>query len=154
MRNWKRTLGIIVGVLVVLLVVIQFIPVDKTNPAVASEPDWDSPQTRELAKVACFDCHSNETEWPWYAKIAPSSWLLSHDVEEGRGILNFSEWGSGEQEELEEVAEVIDEGEMPPWYYSMMHSDAQLSDAEKENLIAGFLATFAQSGGAAESDDD
>ncbi len=81
-----------------VLLLIQLIPVDKSNPPVVSEPTWDSPQTRALAKDACFDCHSNETVWPWYAKIAPSSWLLAQDVDEGRSALNFSEWGQGEME--------------------------------------------------------
>jgi mono/diheme cytochrome c family protein len=143
LKQNARILGIIVGVLVVLFVVIQFIPVDKTNPATAQEPNWDSPHTRELAKAACFDCHSNETEWPWYAKIAPSSWLLSRDVKEGRSILNFSDWGGGGRE-LDEITEVINEGEMPPWYYKLMHSNAKLSDTEKQDLITGLMATFAQ----------
>jgi mono/diheme cytochrome c family protein len=144
-QNWKRTLGLLIGTAVVLFVLIQFIPVDKTNPAVAQEPNWDSPHTRDLAKAACFDCHSNETKWPWYANIAPSSWLLSRDVSEGRSTLNFSEWGSGGRE-LDEIAEVINEGEMPPWYYRLMHSDAKLSDSDKQDLITGLEATFAQSG--------
>lgn len=150
-QDWKRVLGILVGVVVVLFVLIQFIPVDKTNPATAQEPNWDSPHTRELAEAACFDCHSNETVWPWYAQIAPSSWLLSRDVEKGREHLNFSDWGSGEQE-VDEIAEVINEGEMPPWYYVMMHSDAKLSDDEKTELIAGLEATVGQVAGTGHDD--
>jgi len=72
-QNWKHLLGVLVG----LLVVIQFVPYGRahTNPPVAQEPIWDSPQTRELARRACFDCHSNETMWPWYSNIAPISWI-------------------------------------------------------------------------------
>ena len=124
---------------------------DVTNPAVAAEPAWDTPETRALAKRACFDCHSNETVWPWYAHVAPVSWLVQHDVDEGREHLNFSEWDR-EQEEAEEAAEVVEDGEMPLWVYLPTHPDARLSDAEKADLISGLKATFG-SGGEDESDD-
>lgn len=65
---------------------------EHTNPAVIQEPAWDSPRTRALVKRACFNCHSNETVWPWYSRIAPISWLAQRDVNKGRGSLNFSEW--------------------------------------------------------------
>lgn len=145
-QTWKGKIGIAVAAALILLVLIQLIPVNKTNPAVVKEPTWDSPRTRELAKAACFDCHSNETVWPWYAKIAPSSWLLARDVSEGRETLNFSDWG-GNLDEIGELTEVIDEGEMPPWYYTLMHSHAKLSDSEKKELIAGLAATLVQSMG-------
>jgi hypothetical protein len=79
--------------LVVLGVLIQFVPYghDHTNPPVMQEPQWDTMQTRPLAKRACFDCHSNETVWPWYSNIAPASWLIYRDVAEGREHFNFSE---------------------------------------------------------------
>ncbi|GAB4427579.1 MAG: heme-binding domain-containing protein [Anaerolineae bacterium] len=140
-QNWKRALAVALGLLIVLFGLMQLVPVDKTNPPVRSEPAWDSPETRALVKAACFDCHSNETVWPWYARIAPSSWLLAHDVEEGRSKLNFSEW-TGRQEELDELVEVVREGEMPPWYYAIMHKEAQLSDAEKQALIDGLTRTL------------
>lgn len=142
MVNRKTVLGIVAaGVL--LFVLIQLIPVDKTNPPVISEPNWDSPQTRVLAKEACFDCHSNETVWPWYAKIAPSSWLLKRDVDEGRRVLNFSEWGQGRRE-IGEIAEIVNEGEMPPWYYTLLHPNAKLSDSDKQALVNGLLAISGQ----------
>jgi hypothetical protein len=128
-----------------LLVLIQFVPYgrDHANPPVSAEPDWDSPETRALADGACFDCHSNETEWPWYTNIAPVSWLVQRDVEEGREALNFSEWDRA-QEELE-VAEAISEGAMPPWYFAALHSDARLSSQQEQRLIAGLRATFLRS---------
>lgn len=144
-RTWKGKLGAAAAAALVVFVLIQLIPVDKTNPAVVREPAWDSPQTRELAKAACFDCHSNETVWPWYARIAPSSWLLYRDVTEGRDQLNFSDW-SGRME-TDEIAEVINEGEMPPWYYVVMHPDAKLSDSEKQALINGLQRTAAATTG-------
>lgn len=145
LSNWKRTLGIAFGILVVVAVLIQFIPVDRTNPPVSAEPNWDSPQTRALAKDACFDCHSNETVWPLYAKIAPVSWLIARDVDEGRSELNFSEWGRGETD-IDELEEVINEGEMPPWYYTVMHPEAKLSDSEKQQLIDGLYLTVRGAG--------
>jgi cytochrome c551/c552 len=144
--NWKRTLGISVVTLIVLFVAIQLIPVNRTNPAVVSEPTWDSPATRALAKEACFDCHSNETVWPWYSKIAPVSWLTWNDVRGGRERLNFSDWGT-RHIEVGEIARVIDEGEMPPWYYVLRHPKAKLSDSEKQALIDGLSATISQSSG-------
>ncbi len=108
------------------------------------EPHWDSPQTRELAVRACFDCHSNETRWPWYSYVAPLSWLLSHDVDEGRQRLNFSEWGT-RRVRPGAFEEQIRSGRMPERKYLILHPDATLTDAEKEALIAGLTRTAAQS---------
>jgi cytochrome c551/c552 len=79
-----------------LLLLIQLVLVwlFQTNPPVSAEPAWDSPQTRALAQRACFDCHSNETQWPLYSRIAPVSWLITSDVVRGRRHLNFSTWGA------------------------------------------------------------
>ncbi len=144
---------LIVGIgAVALLILIQLVPFGRqhTNPPVVQEPNWDSPQTRQLAVRACFDCHSNETVWPWYSNIAPVSWLVQNDVNEGRGRLNFSEWGRGETE-IDEVGEVIRRGEMPPSYFVILHPDARLTAAEQEALIRGLMAT---AGVSAEGDDD
>lgn len=138
---WRRLAAGALVVLVVIFLVLQFIPLDMSNPSVVQEPNWDSPRTRELAQAACFDCHSNETVWPWYAKIAPARLLLWNDVREGRETLNFSDWQHSEIE-IGEIAEVIDEGEMPPWYYTLMHGEADLSAQEKQDLINGLRATF------------
>jgi mono/diheme cytochrome c family protein len=75
-------------------VLIQLIPFghSHTNPPEAGEPAWNSPATRELIHRACFDCHSNESVWPWYSNVAPVSWLVQRDVNEGRSHLNFTEW--------------------------------------------------------------
>ncbi len=142
--NRVRKVGLAVLAVIVVLVLIQFIPVNKTNPPIVKEVNWDSQQTHDLAQRACFDCHSNETVWPWYAKIAPSSWLLYRDVVGGRDQFNFSDWHGGR---VGEMAEAINGGSMPPWYYTIMHPNAKLTDAEKQQLIAGLNATFAQSGG-------
>ncbi|GAB4471959.1 MAG: hypothetical protein Kow00124_09440 [Anaerolineae bacterium] len=135
---------IFLGILVVGFAAIQLVPVSRTNPPVTSEPNWDSPETRALAQRACFDCHSNETQWPWYAYVAPVSWLVSHDTIEGRQRLNFSEWDSmrGEARETHEIIEVILEGEMPPSNYVRMHPEANLTDAERSQLVEGLRATL------------
>jgi hypothetical protein len=90
---------------------------------------------------ACYDCHSNETVWPWYTTVAPISWLATRDADEGRSRLNFSQWGSGHQE-VDDVAGVVREGEMPPVYYGWMHSSARLTAAETQQLIDGLQATL------------
>jgi hypothetical protein len=130
----------VIGV-VILFLLLQLVPVDRTNPPVTREVNWDSLETRELAQRACFDCHSNETIWPWYSYVAPISLPIAHHVEEGREYLNFSEW-NGENAELEDVIETIEEGEMPLGNYLPLHPEARLTDAETAQLIAGFKATF------------
>ena len=141
--NWFRVLRWTGIGIVVLLVGIQFIPYgrDHSNPPVTQPIAWDSPQTEALAQRACYDCHSNETTWPWYSNIAPISWLIQHDVDEGRQRLNFSEWDHVPHA-AREAAGTVREGEMPPWYYTVLHPDAKLSDQEKQDLIDGFHATF------------
>ncbi|MGF1667691.1 MAG: heme-binding domain-containing protein [Acidimicrobiia bacterium] len=126
-----------------MLALIQLVPFgrDHTNPVVTAEPRWDSPVTRELAERACFDCHSNETEWPWYAGVAPVSWLVYRDVTEGRDSLNFSEWDRP-QEEADEAAETVLEGEMPPRYFLPAHPEAVLSDEEITALAEGLARTI------------
>ncbi|GAB4569581.1 MAG: heme-binding domain-containing protein [Anaerolineae bacterium] len=143
----KRSVGTVMGALVVLFLLIQLVPYGRqhTNPPVVSEPTWSSPEAEALARRACYDCHSNETVWPWYSNIAPFSWLVQHDVEEGRSRLNFSEWGIGRQE-VREGAEVILEGEMPPAIYLPTHPQARLTDQEKE-LLAQEMRRLAQFAG-------
>ena len=134
----KKGIVIIIGVILVLAVLAQLIPLPLRghNPAVVAEPKWDSPQTRELAKRACFDCHSNETVWPWYSYVAPVSWLLYRDVTEGRSNLNFSEWTQAQPAGLE-ASEQILSGEMPPAIYLPLHPSARLTPAEKQQLATG-----------------
>lgn len=131
--------------LLVLGVVIQLVPYgrDHENPPVVAEPTWDRPETRELFFRVCRDCHSHETEWPWYSSVAPASWLVQYDVEEGRSHFNVSDWGR-EKNHGDEAAEEVREGEMPPWFYLPAHPEAQLSKAEEQQLIAGLVATFGE----------
>jgi mono/diheme cytochrome c family protein len=123
---------------------IQLVPYGRAhdNPPVTGEPKWDSPRTAELFSDACADCHSNLTEWRWYSSVAPSSWLVQRDVDEGREILNVSEWDKP-QGEPGEAAEAVEEGSMPPWQYKLLHGEARLSDQEKQDLADGLRRTVA-----------
>jgi mono/diheme cytochrome c family protein len=151
--NWymRNTLKRIIIILLIVVVggflLIQLVPYgrDHNNPPVVNEPNWDSPQTRELAQRACFDCHSNETAWPWYSNVAPVSWLTQRDTDEGRRYLNFSTWGSGGQgREPGEAIEAVYEGQMPPPVYLITQPDARLTAQEKQALIDGLRATIYQ----------
>ena len=139
----RRFMRAFIVTLAIGAVVVQAIPYGRghDNPPVIAEPAWNSDATRALAVTTCFDCHSNETEWPWYSWVAPISWLVQADVDEGRDELNFSEWGSGHRE-ADDVAESVEEGEMPPFSYLLTHPDARLSDADRASLIEGLRATF------------
>lgn len=127
-----------IGVLAVLAL-IQVVRPSRSNPPVTADLQA-SPEVEQVLRRACYDCHSNETRWPWYSHVAPVSWLLSHDVQAGRKELNFSEWGTLSSSEQAEqrggIAESIAEGEMPPWYYLPMHPDARLSAADQSLLSA------------------
>ena len=139
-----------------IAVLIQFIPYghNHTNPAVVKEPTWDSPQTQALFQRACSDCHSNNTNWRWYTNIAPFSWLIQKDVDEGRQRLNLSECGvprprpsrpfggdgegfGGEREGGGDLSEVILRGSMPPIQYTLIHPEARLTTTEKQALAQG-----------------
>jgi hypothetical protein len=126
-----------------LAVLIQLIPYGRrhTNPPASAEPAWNKPETRALAKRACFDCHSNETVWPWYSHVAPMSWLVKHDVDEGRHELNFSEW-ERPQEDAHKAAKMVLKGRMPLRKYLLMHPSARLSATERDTLAAGLDATI------------
>jgi hypothetical protein len=138
MRGWaKRTL---LGI-VVVFGAIQLVPYGHTHTVrpVLAEPKWPTPETRALAKRACFDCHANETTWPWYAHVAPVSWLVQHDVDEGREVLNYSEW-RGATKASREAGEEMREGEMPPWYYVALHPKARLTATDKDVLARDLSA--------------
>lgn len=135
----KKTLVIAGLGLGALLLAAQFVPVDYTNPPRRDEPAWDSPETARLARLACYDCHSNETRWPVYAKVAPLSWWIRDHVVEGRRELNFSEVPYGE---AHESAKEIRQGEMPMPSYLWAHPEARLTPEETAALVAGLERTF------------
>ena len=138
----KKVLLYLIG----LSILIQFIPYgkDHVNPPIVSEVKWDSPKTKSLFMKACADCHSHETKWPWYSNVAPVSWFIYHDVKEGREHFNVSAWGHQEENEGDEAAETIEEGEMPLNVYLLAHPEARLSADEKKSLILGLKNTFGE----------
>ena len=110
------------------------------------KPKWNSPATRQLAVTACFDCHSNQTKWWWGTDVAPFSWLVYRDVQHGREILNFSEWGTALQgrrsSDPQRLAESVLSGRMPPIQYWIVHWSAKLSGAQKQQLADGLVASL------------
>jgi hypothetical protein len=126
--------------LAIALPAIQLIPASHSNPPEASDPDAPAPIVRIL-KRACYDCHSNQTRWPWYSFVAPASWLVSRHVTEARQRLNFSEWEAYASDpdtashKLTEIADQVSGEKMAPWYYRAMHPQARLSRAERRRLI-------------------
>jgi mono/diheme cytochrome c family protein len=125
-----------------VLAAIQLVPFGHThtNPPANGEPKWDSPATRALFRRACFDCHSNETTWPWYSNVAPVSWLVERDVNDGRRHLDLTL--GIPQRHFPDVAHEIASGDMPPWFYLPMHPAARPNDAEKQAMIEGATKTF------------
>jgi hypothetical protein len=131
-----RRLGLFLGL---ALIVAQVIPVDRSNPAV--ESDVPAPlAVRDILRRACYDCHSNETVWPWYSRVAPASWLVARDVHQARQQLNFSTWNRLTAPErahtLEEILEEVQAGDMPLAIYLPLHPEAQLTDANIEAIAA------------------
>lgn len=124
-----------------LLLLIQAVPVDRTNGPVVADAAAPAP-VNGILRRACYDCHSNETAWPKYSRVAPASWLVAHDVHEGRRELNFSEWSrydaASRRKKLDKAAEEVGDGDMPPVYYVWMHPEARLSAADKAALKAWF----------------
>ena len=139
-----RLLTVIFAATLGTMVVIQAIPYGRahSNPPITGEPGWATPRTRELMVRACFGCHSNEVEYPAYASVAPISWVVQSHVSEGREKVNYSEFNS-RQRGADETVEVIEEGSMPPGYYTQFgrHPEAKLTTAEVAELIAGLKAT-------------
>jgi hypothetical protein len=125
----------------IAFVAIQLVPVSHTNPPVGAAVQWDSAQTKDLVTRTCMNCHSNETEWPWYANFAPGSWLTIVHVTSARSQFNLSELNkmpSNRKTRLaRDMAEAIRNGNMPPIDFLFMHPEAQLTAAEKDQLILG-----------------
>jgi hypothetical protein len=148
MQRWLSPRRLAIGALG-LLVVIQLFPawLWQTNPAPQSQPAWNSPQTQALAQRACFDCHSNQTTWPWYSYVAPASWLITRDVIAGRRELNFDNWQAAlaRQDRFpldERIQREVSRGDMPPNYFLWLHADAKLTTAEQQQLIDGLAKTI------------
>ncbi len=137
---------ILIGLLIIL-VAIQFVRIDKDNPPVEESQEFMtimSPpaEIATLMKASCYDCHSHETKYPWYTNVAPVSWWIKKHINEGRGHLNFSIWGTYSAKKaahkLEECYEEVEEGKMPLTSYLPMHPEAKLSD-EQVNLLVNWF---------------
>jgi hypothetical protein len=128
--HWKK---ILVG-LIVLLAGAQFIPVDRSAPPTETEVPA-SPEVRAVLKRACYDCHSNQTTWPWYSRIAPASWLIARDVRVGREEMNYTAWNrlspKKQAKRFKQSWTLVEEGEMPMSIYLPLHPEAKLTDADK-----------------------
>lgn len=133
LKNWR----LIIIVLVIIILIIQFIPVEKSNPPTVGEVSVP-PEVKNILQRSCYDCHSHQTVWPWYSRVAPISWMIAHDVKEGREHLNFSAWSNYNQRQLlklyEEIQEVIEKNEMPLKSYLWLHPAARLTDEDKRML--------------------
>jgi len=120
----------LVFVMLLIFFGIQFIPVDLTNPPVESRSVGPEP-VMALLRRSCFDCHSNETDWPWYGDVAPFSWLVARDVRRGREKLNFSTWNRLSQQDRErltaEIWKNVKFGEMPPPMYVLGHQEGRVT---------------------------
>ncbi len=134
----------IIFTLMILFVSIQFIPYaqDHDYLKVNIEPKWDTPRTKELFMRACGDCHSNETKWPVYSVLAPFSWIVYSNVDEGREHLNISMWGISGKNKGDKAYDELKSGDMPPLSYLLLHSKARLNKEEKQELLHGLKNTF------------
>lgn len=138
-------------VVVLVFAAIQLVPVNRTNPSIETELSTP-PEVRTVLKRACYDCHSNETVWPWYSRVAPVSWLIALDVRNGRKEMNFSTWNRTTAIKrvklMRKCWEEVHEGEMPPWFYLLLHPRARLTDGDR-----GLLRDWALTGGGASTID-
>ena len=143
------------------LLAIQLIRPDTTNPPV--DPAQDIRQVAQVPadvqsvlEAACFDCHSNESKYPWYSQVAPVSWFVVNHIREGREKLNFSTFGGLSMKDrakaLEEAAETVQEGEMPLDSYVWMHPEARLNAAQRDLLVQWFDANGGKDGAAGTGD--
>lgn len=148
-RNRKIVVAI-VGIVVAGFLLLQIFPIGRIRPVFAREPnppitasiEWNSQETERMSRTACFDCHSNETVYPWYSHIAPISWLVTRDVNRGRDAMNFSEDAPTEYN-LEDLDWHLF-NDMPPRLYLILHPEADLTDEQTAILLSGFQATFTE----------
>lgn len=133
----SKTAIIAVSFVLAGIIAIQFIPVEKSNPRATGDIKMPE-EVHSIIKRACYDCHSFETKWPWYSKIAPISMLIAKDVNKGREYLNFSIWEDlseeGKQNLKNVIWEKISNDEMPLLQYRIAHSEAKLTDRDKETI--------------------
>ena len=137
----KRKSKWIFGALIVVFGLLQLTNPARTNPPVVNDlsaTNAPPPQITALLRAACYDCHSHETKWPLYSRIAPASWLVVSDVNEGRKHLDFSAWPADPAaiaKKLDRINEVLDYRKMPPKKYTLLHPEARLTDAQRKQLM-------------------
>ena len=126
-------------IIVVIFILLQVVPVARTNPPVTGTIEAPEEVVAILHR-SCFDCHSNETKWPWYSYVAPMSWLVVSDVNDGRKHMNFSVWDTYSEKrknhKIKECGEEVEEGEMPLWFYLPLHPEANLSPEDIETIVS------------------
>jgi len=143
-----RRIEKIVAAGAVVFVLMQLVPMSRSNPPITQDVAAPS-QVESILRRGCYDCHSNETRWPWYAHVAPVSWLVIRDVNHGRQHLNFSTWDKYADDpetairKLRNIDKVMHNGTMPRWYYLPEHSQARLSDGDRELLEDWILQAIA-----------
>ena len=149
MSPTRRIILVVLGLGIVGFLAMQVFPIGlifsstirDPNPPAAAPVTWASVESEAIARKACYDCHSNETVWPWYSNIAPASWLITHDVNDGRAVLNFSDHNTEEYHfDPKDIAWHV-HNDMPLWFYVPLHPESRLSDEEKEILIQGMVDT-------------
>lgn len=137
----------ILYLLLIVFAIIQFSRIDKSNPPSDESEDFfsvhDAPEaTKAMIRTACYDCHSHNSEYPWYSNIAPVSWWLADHITEAREHLNFSTWGQNDagkkDHKLEEAIEMVEGKEMPMLPYMIAHRDAWLSQEDRDHLVDFF----------------
>ena len=138
MNRRRRIQGMSAAGLAMVVVGIQFVPVDRENPPVRRDVGAP-PEVAAVLRAACYDCHSRETRWPWYSRVAPVSWFIADHVKEGRGELDFSDWPALDftlqDELLRDIAKEVDEGAMPLASYRRGHPEARLTAAQRETVV-------------------
>jgi len=144
----KRGIAVVAGLLAVAVAAVQFVPLEFARDNPPATATIEAPEeVYRIFRRSCFDCHSNETRWPWYAWVAPASWLVTADVAEARVKLNFSDWEAlSDSAKLRRARKIVDEvveGEMPMWQYLLTHPSARLSPTEIETL-RGWLERMAE----------
>ena len=146
----KKKLKWIFAGLFAAVALLQFTNPARTNPPVVTDfigTNSPPPQIAAMLRASCYDCHSHETRWPWYSRVAPMSWLIANDVKDGRANLDLSDWPAGDRlrsaKKMENMGEQIGFGDMPPKKYTLIHADARLTDGQRKEL-SGWLDAEAE----------
>ena len=137
----------VIIIVIAIFALMQVIRIDTVNPEIVPEKDFlqltqAPPEIASIMTTSCYDCHSNQTKYPWYAQIAPGSWFMKKHINEGREHLNFSTWtdytAEKQNSKKEKIVEEVEEMGMPLTSYTLIHADAKLTDASRQALISWF----------------